>query len=264
MNDHPQRQNPAYGILQFLFFISLAALPLSAQAGTISLQAAPQLEISGGRAVGVLTLKNSGNQVAMRVFPRILIGTVSWVGEAAMIYPNQSKVWQVALNAQEKLSDHPLITTVSYTDANGFEFSNIQIFGQQRDDEVKLDILSNSRNSREFHISGYLTNLSEDSKEVVVKLLSPGEFEVVTPLSTVTLDGSAAVEFSLRGVGVIEGSQYVAYLLASWVEQGTTKYIWQPAILRIEPVKYGMSWMYAGVTGAVFILLFLIFRQNWR
>jgi hypothetical protein len=247
-------------------FLILAAVS-PAEGGTISIQATPSIQIAERDARGIVSLKNSGNEVAMRVAPQLILGSVSWIGDPVTIYPNQIREWQVELTSPDEryLSVHPLIVKVSYADANGFSFSNLQIFGQKREEDLRLETgIRRLSGEGKFHISGYLTNQAEAAKDITVRLLVPNEFDVSPPLFASNLERSLNVYFTVQGRNVIEGSAYVAYLLASWVEEGGFGHVWQPVVIRIEPERYGTSWMYAGVIGALVGLVYLVFSSVFR
>ncbi len=278
-------QNPAYGNLWFFFLMMIALIPQAAEAGTIALTGQPALRfyIDGDRLVlsGMFTIDNSGDEIAPEVKPEINVAGIKWVGDKRLLKPHQSEGWlidaSIPLQPEVLEGAYPMIARISYSDLNGYPFSNVTVFpltlgvpvlGTARLLPLSVKVRMRPFSTQKFGADVMVYNLSQKLQEAKVSFITPKDLKVAPQSAPVKIEpgGFAGYQFNVENLTGLPGSVYLLYAVVEWKEDGRTQFSSTTVTFQLERQKHGFQWLIAGLIGAIWSLaaLFMIAPAKTR
>ncbi len=237
----------------FLKFGALFLLisPSLAEAGTISITTVSKLTIETVKSVsgksyrmrGTLTLTNSGDQRASRVWPSMTFEDWAWRGRARDLEPGQSNVWQVdsTLKYQNLLCKRecsklslpargvlPLRLKIAYQDSAGYPFSTLSVTklpfdlpngmnaSLAKSSKLNFDIeIDGNGQDFEVQVVGSTNNLTE----LALSVFASEEFEITPTWQSVkSANGKFQAKAKVSNLKALLGSTYPVSVVAQWRE----------------------------------------------
>lgn len=192
---------------------------------------------------GEYTIVNEGNETAWKVQPVIRFDQFSWQGQEKNIPAGESASWPVNDSLKlEKVLPGAYIFQVEkrYQDQNGFQFAAPDLVALQFQQKVAafidMQVQVFSSDHQLFNVTYTLKNPSTQDLKVFLQFLLPKELELQSEIAPVELPALGEVQghFQFRNLRGPLGSQYVAFLIGDWMQNGERQSQSTYALFQIE------------------------------
>jgi hypothetical protein len=242
-------------------------------AGSIRLATEVRATIERGSLAVVVNLRNSGDEPAHRIEPRVQFGSREARGDSrAVLRPSETMTMSAQIPLDAAVGQWPLVTRVDYTDVNGHPFQALHVALVSTPAATSALIAVVDVDAKLVGTSGTvrarLKSLSETVRELRVRFLVPGGLEVDAPERTLALEPwqDAVAQGTIVNRSAISGSRYPVFVVAEYTDDGGPHATLGHAVVEIRGVdpKYGRTLLVAAAALIAAWVLMLVWRRRRR
>ncbi len=223
----------------------------TAQAGYLQIVGKPSIRLEklnqNLQLVGEYQIKNQGDETARNVYPEIHVDQFSWHGDPVMLDAGATYVWKISQTIASQQLDLPplgrfaLIIFHHYEDLNAypFEIPSVHLLSVGASPAVKEPLVQLQVQA----VSGVLysaqytvTNPTGDKFHFLPMYVIPREMEMRSPEIPLEVPsgGEMVGSFLFENKKGLVGSNYHAFLVLRWIENGQRQATMTGANFRIE------------------------------
>jgi hypothetical protein len=246
--------------------------PLAAVAGTISISVEVRPTLRPGALAVALTVANSGDEAAASVLPSVQFGgkEVRGTGQESLA-PGSRMDTVIDVPFVATPGQWPLVTTVDYSDPNGYPFQALQVAliaaGEATPSLVVLTQLDTSPVRESAPIRARVKSLSDAPRQAKVRFIMPRGLEVAPPTHSLTLTPWADAVADARAInrGALPGSRYPVFATIEYDDAGVHHAALARGAIEIREAQATRGWYplaLALALVAVWVIVVVARRRN--
>jgi len=254
-----------------LALVALLAVALApaAHAGTITIVITQRAELADGKLTVHTQVKNTGDEAAYSVTPKVVFGDKEVRGTAApTLDPNGSIDQDLVVDVGDLGEGRwPYLVAVDYADANQYPFQALHAtsyqVGSPPPAKIALPKIASEGIAGTGKVQVTVKNLGEDARQVQLQLLTPEGLEAT--LEDDTLDLAAweetTVTIPVTNRTALAGSTYPLFVSVEYDDGGVHQAIVASSTVKIlasDTVLDQRSqylWWGAAILGLIFVVL---------
>lgn len=251
-----------------LALVTMLALAPAAQAGTITIVITQRAELADGKLTVHVQVKNTGDEAAYSVTPKVVFGTKEARGSASTLEPNGSTDQDLTVDVGTLGEGRwPYTVAVDYADANAYPFQALHatsyLVGNPPPAKIALPKITSEGIAGTGNVQVTVKNLGEDARQVKLQLLTPEGLESTQKDDTLDLAAweETSVTIPVTNRTALAGSTYPIFVSVEYDDANVHQSIVASSTVKILPSDTVLDqrsqylWWGAAILGVIFVVL---------